>query len=390
MVTQTMGPGAQATDGKEFNFPTLYFEATRACNLRCGICMSGSNDPQRVRQSRQEQLTAEEIERLVFAQVKQVGVKIIIWSGGEFLTRPDALDLLRGAKRHGYRSSVCTNGLQLNRERLLAVREAGGDDLVISLGINSLDAENAATRDADVDVTLRALELCQELGVKRHVVVNLGRHNMRTLGRTFDYLYERRIPWNRSPFTARGSGAQHFLEQSLTREEMEKYAHPEMRRHAFGYVSYTPFFLAPELHAKFSQGRRNHTVPQGPSIGCWCGTWLAMSAEGNLAPCAILLDVLDAGNVRESSVRDILANSPVFRRVLDRSQLGGKCGRCRYKFTCGGCRAMAFFATGDFMAEDPQCFFEPVDETTVCEHEAETGRVFERYALMARYAGGGI
>lgn len=390
MVTPPTQSDLPGSEGKRFNFPTLYFEATRACNLRCGICMSGSNDPQVVRQSRQEQLTAEEIENLVFARARDVGVKIIIWSGGEFLTRPDALELLRGARRYGYRSSVCTNGVRLDRERLLEVREAGGDDLVISLGINSLGGENTATRDADVDVTLRALDLCQELGIKRHVVVNLGRHNMRTLGGTFDYLYERRIPWNRSPFTARGSGAGHFLDQTLTREEMQKYAHPEMRRHAFGYVSYTPFFLAPELHAKFSQGRRNQTVPQAPSIGCWCGTWLAMSAEGNVAPCAILLDVLDAGNVRETPLADIVANSDIFKRVLDRNQLGGKCGRCRYKFTCGGCRAMAYFASGDFMGEDPQCFFEPVDETTVCEHEAETGRVFEKYALMARYAGGGI
>lgn len=390
MVTPTTGPTAGTATAREFNFPTLYFEATRACNLRCNICMSGSNDPQRVRQSRQEQLTAQEIEDLVFARVNEVGVKIIIWSGGEFLTRPDALDLLRGARRHGYRSSVCTNGLQLNQERLLGIREAGGDDLVISLGINSLDDHNTATRDAEVEVTLRALDLCESLGIKRHVVVNLGRHNVQTLGQTFDYLYQRRIPWNRSPFTARGSGAQHFLEQTLTREEMERYAHPEMRRHAFGYVSYTPFFLAPELHAKFSQGRRNQTVPQNPSIGCWCGTWLAMSAEGDVAPCAILLDVLNAGNVRDTPVRDIVANTEVFRRILDRNQLGGKCGRCRYKFTCGGCRAMALFASGDYMGEDPQCFFDPVDETTVCEHEAETGRVFERYALMARYAGGGI
>ena len=44
----------------------------------------------------------------------------------------------------------------------------------------------------------------------------------------------------------------------------------------------------------------------------------------------------------------------------------------------------------DFLTRRPLGFFEPVDETTVCEHEAETGRVFERYALMARYAGGGI
>jgi hypothetical protein len=48
---------------------------------------------------------------------------------------------------------------------------------------------------------------------------------------------------------------------------------------------------------------------------------------------------------------------------------------------------MAYFKTGDYMAEDPTCFFEPQDRTTVCEHEAETNEMFARYAIMARYAG---
>ena len=55
----------------------------------------------------------------------------------------------------------------------------------------------------------------------------------------------------------------------------------------------------------------------------------------------------------------IIDDSPEFQRVLDRNQLQGKCGRCRYKFTCGGCRAMALYENGDLMAEDPTCFFEP-------------------------------
>ena len=46
----------------------------------------------------------------------------------------------------------------------------------------------------------------------------------------------------------------------------------------------------------------------------------------------------------------------------------------------------AFFEHGDIMAEDPTCFFEPEDETTVCEHEDETNRMFKRYAFMARHA----
>ena len=45
---------------------------------------------------------------------------------------------------------------------------------------------------------------------------------------------------------------------------------------------------------------------------------------------------------------------------------------------------MAYFHTGDLMGEDPTCFFEPEDETTVSEHEAETNRMFKRYAFMVR------
>ena len=47
---------------------------------------------------------------------------------------------------------------------------------------------------------------------------------------------------------------------------------------------------------------------------------------------------------------------------------------------------MAYFEHGDLMAEDPTCFFEPVDETTVSPHEAQTNKMFRLYAFMARYA----
>ncbi len=47
---------------------------------------------------------------------------------------------------------------------------------------------------------------------------------------------------------------------------------------------------------------------------------------------------------------------------------------------------MALFEHGDLMAEDPTCFFEPEDETTVSEHEDETNRMFKRFAFMIRQA----
>jgi hypothetical protein len=48
---------------------------------------------------------------------------------------------------------------------------------------------------------------------------------------------------------------------------------------------------------------------------------------------------------------------------------------------------MAYFHTGDYMADDPTCFFDPIDHTTVSEHEEETNRLFKKYLMIARYVG---
>ena len=52
--------------------------------------------------------------------------------------------------------------------------------------------------------------------------------------------------------------------------------------------------------------------------------------------------------------------SPVFLKLRDYSNLKGKCGQCEYVRVCGGCRARAFEATGDYLAPEPLCTYEPL------------------------------
>ena len=369
-----------------YTFNNLFFEATRRCNLACPMCMASSNNPRRVAESEKRQLSTDEIERHVLATARDIGVETITWSGGEFILRLDAVELVRMATAYGYSSIIATNGTRMDRAALQALNTAADGTLVVAVGINSIDEHNRHTRDADCDVAFTVLDLCEELGIRRNVVVTVGQHNMDSLDATLDWLEQKGIHYNRSPFTARRRGREYWEKVRFTRTDMERVIHPALRKHPLGYISYTPFFLAPEVHERYSKGARNVTVPQNPSIGCWCGTWLALSAEGDVSPCAILLDDVVCGNVRDATFHEIIDSSPIFQRLLDRTQLGGKCGRCRYKLTCGGCRAMAYYEHGDVMAEDPTCFFEPEDESTVSPHEDETNRMFKRYAFMVRYA----
>jgi radical SAM protein with 4Fe4S-binding SPASM domain len=370
-----------------YRFPAIYFEATRRCNLQCAMCMAGSNDPQRVRASRQRELTYEEIRDRVLIPAKGLGVLAIGWSGGEFLLRKDAFDLFRLTVDLGYQCKLCSNGELLTRERLVAIKEATGGKVTIALGLNSIDARNAETRDSAPDRTLAVLDLCEELKIDRHVIITLGKYNTETFAQTVDYLVKRRISYNRSPLVARGSGHGAFTERAFDREDLQNNFHPTLRRHVNGYVSYTPFFLSPELHEQVSGGARNGTVPHNPPIGCWVGTWLTLNAEGDVSVCPVLLDVLSAGNVRQKPLDRLVNESELFATLLDRSRLKGRCARCRYQYTCGGCRAMAYFHTGDYMEEDPTCFFDPVDKHTVSEHEEETNRLFKKYLMVARYVG---
>ena len=370
-----------------YQFQVVYFEATRRCNLRCPYCMTGSNDARKVRRSVLNELTFEEIRERILIPARRLGVHTIGWSGGEFLLRKDALDLLRLTVEMGYRCSVLSNCKKLTRERLEKIRDVTDGRARIVVGLNAVDDENRQTRDSESDRTLAVLKDCVELGLGQHVVVTIGKYNTESFEKTIEFIVKHNIAYNRSPLVPRGSGAQCFAEMGFDREDLREHFHPALRRNPHGYVSYTPFFLSPELHAQVSGGIRNNTVPQNPAIGCWAGTWLTINAEGHVSVCPVLLDVLSAGSVRERPLDELVQSSALFADITDRSRLKGRCGRCRYQYTCGGCRAMAYFRTGDYLGEDPTCFFDPLDRSTVSEHEEETNRVFKKYLLIARAAG---
>ena len=39
-----------------------------------------------------------------------------------------------------------------------------------------------------------------------------------------------------------------------------------------------------------------------------------------------------------------------------RTNLKEPCNSCKFKWICGGCRAVAYYSTGDFHEKDPLCF----------------------------------
>jgi AdoMet-dependent heme synthase len=82
-----------------------------------------------------------------------------------------------------------------------------------------------------------------------------------------------------------------------------------------------------------------------------------ISHVGNVYPSGFL--PIHAGNIRETPLAEIYRNAPIFKALRDTGRLEGKCGACEYKEICGGSRARAYALTGDPLAQEPCCIYQP-------------------------------
>ena len=101
---------------------------------------------------------------------------------------------------------------------------------------------------------------------------------------------------------------------------------------------------------KRSAAARSFGILDGPGI-------MFVSNTGVICPAGFL--PFSAGNVRQDHVVDIYMDSTTFRSLHDPPHFEGRCGACEYLALCGGSRARAVEATGELLASDPFCTFEP-------------------------------
>ena len=78
--------------------------------------------------------------------------------------------------------------------------------------------------------------------------------------------------------------------------------------------------------------------------------------NGEIFPAGFLPIV--CGRFPHDSVIDVYQNHPLFKALHNPDNYKGICGRCGYRFVCGGSRSRAFALTGDPLAAEPDCVFE--------------------------------
>lgn len=324
----------------------IAWEITRRCPLACRHCRAGAQDC-----AYEGELSTEQALR-VLDSLAAFGRPMIIWTGGEPMYRPDILDLVRAASARGLRSVMAPCGTLVTREALLALKAAGVTACSFSLDGSTAEAHDAfrGVAGAFANVT-RAMSIAAEIGMPFQVNTTVSRLNRADLpaireqalargARTLDLFFL--VP------VGRGAG---LGDLSLSPDETEA-----VLRWAFDMDREGPIHVretcAPQaVRIWHALGR-----PGQPPSGCMGGRgFVFISHTGVLQPCGFL-DV-PSGNLREHGFdfKRAYESSAVFSDLRQPDRYGGACGACAYRTGCGGCRARAYAATGDYMAAETTC-----------------------------------
>jgi len=116
------------------DFFLCYFETTRRCNLSCPYCASRQDTS-----LKKNELTTDEAKYLVLDEVKRICPQgAVAFSGGEFLLRQDAMELLEYNRGLGLYSFINTNGKCLNRNLLKEIKKLTRGKITFGFSLNSI------------------------------------------------------------------------------------------------------------------------------------------------------------------------------------------------------------------------------------------------------------
>jgi heme b synthase len=348
----------------------IFWELTTGCNLRCIHCRASASELMSP-----DDLNYAESCRVI-DQIAEYAPLILVLSGGEPLWRRDVFDLARRAHRKNIRVALATNGTLVDETMAERIQTAGIQRVAVSL-----DGVEAATHDrfrgvpGAFDAALHGLKLLKRLGVSTQINTTVTRHNAHQLPQMLSLAESLGVDaFHLFLLVPVGCGLTIAEEQAIRGEEAEEILTWFYRRSTETALELKAT-CAPHYYRIVREQRadaRRAGVPLAPlpshgahmhgmnamTKGCLAGSGVCfVSHQGEVYPCGYL--PVSAGNLRHDSFREIWEHAAIFERLRQVDNLEGKCGCCEFRNVCSGCRARAYGVTGNYLAEEPSCVYQP-------------------------------
>jgi radical SAM protein with 4Fe4S-binding SPASM domain len=352
-------------NGKQEILRLIAFEVTRRCRFNCRHCRANAQQS-----GTGGELTTEQCKKILQA-VAKFNKCMIILTGGEPMERGDIYELIKYGQDLGLRIVMATCGYLIDERSIGKLKEAG----VLALSI-SLDGSSSQTHDAfrqsegAFNHAVKAAELARRAGVRFQINTTISKINVGEVTAVAK-LAEELGAYCFNPFILVPTGrGEEIADQVLTSAEYEKLLcdllQMKLKSAIEVRVTCGPQFARVCHQAKPASSQRPQTIVNRQSSivnsvsGCLGGRGFGfISYRGDVQTCGFL--DISAGNLVENKFDfvEIWQNSQFLKGIRDISLYKGNCGICEYIGVCGGCRARAYAMTGDYLAADPICNYQP-------------------------------
>lgn len=325
----------------------ISWNITKACNLKCEHCYRDAGSAER------DELTLEEGKKLL-ADLQSLHFRLVIFSGGEPLLRPDLDDLIRYARGLGLISVLGTNGTLLSTSRARELKEAGLKRAGISLdSIDESRHDLFRRAQGSWQQAVNGMESCRAAGLEFQVHTTVTKKNINEVLSITDFAQAKGAQAHHIFFlvpTGRGKAIDDVIPSPAEYERLLELILEKQKS--------VSLELKPVCAPQFMRIAREKGITTRFEKGCLAGiSYACILPNGDVHPCPYM--PIPLGNVRRDGFVKIWRENPVLEH-LRALRLHGKCGICEFKSVCSGCRAAAFHQSGgDYLAEDLNCSYEP-------------------------------
>lgn len=325
----------------------LIAELTHRCPLHCVYC----SNPLEL-QARNLELSAEDWSR-VFQEAAALGVLQADFTGGEPLTRPDILDLIRAARTAGLYVNLITSGLPLDEARLEALVQAGLDHFQLSFqGAREEIAQEISGTKAHAQ-KLRVLEWLKRYRVAVTLNFVIHRRNIEQLPEMLA------LAESSSAGRVEFANVQYYGWAYANRDGLLPTR--EQLTHSIDFLKKAQERLSGKIKVEYVVPDYYAKYPK-PCMGGWGRKLMLITPNGDALPChaARIIPGLSFENVRNRALREIWEVSDAFQKFRGEAWMQEPCKTCdRRALDFGGCRCQAFLLAADAEATDPVCSLSP-------------------------------
>ncbi|MCF8721037.1 radical SAM/SPASM domain-containing protein [Nitrospina gracilis] len=334
---------------------SISWNITKRCNLNCEHCYLDADFRGGFRV---DELTTQQCFNVI-DQIAEVNPNaFLILTGGEPLLRPDIYDITRYAADRKFMVVLGTNGTIITRENAKKIKESGAHGVGIS--IDSMDAvKHDQFRGVSKawEKSMEAFDILNDVGVDFLIQMSVSDMNYKEIPDVIAYAEKiGAVAFNLYFLVCTGRGQGNTDISNAAYEEALKILYQEQMKYKGRLMINSK--CAPQYKRVVYENDPDSVYQRTYAGGCPAGThYSRISPEGDLTPCPFIAE--SVGNLKTDTFQNLWYNAPLMNQLRDRKGLDGKCGSCEFSAMCSGCRARAFAETGNYMAEDPSCDYEP-------------------------------